>query len=104
MVQHISLTATPSIGDLNNASAMRKTSALPVDPEYAYRNLAILIEDDDPKLRSKYRPFLLDATITKDDWISEVELSTVTKMAEDDLTRTGERIKVLVLTGSLRKR
>ncbi|KAL8675916.1 MAG: hypothetical protein Q9186_007504, partial [Xanthomendoza sp. 1 TL-2023] len=83
---------------------MRKTSDLPVDQYYAHRSLAIRPEDDDHNIRTKYRPFLLDTATSESDWISQLELSTVTQMAEADLIKTGERIKVLVLTGSLRKR
>lgn len=83
---------------------MRETKQLPVDPHYAHHSLAISPEEDDQNLRSKYRPFLFDDALLQNDWISQLELSTVTKMAEDDLKLTGERIKVLVLTGSLRKR
>ncbi|KAL8683534.1 MAG: hypothetical protein Q9224_006676, partial [Gallowayella concinna] len=83
---------------------MRKTCDLPVDQYYAHRSLAIRPEDDDPGIRTTYRPFLLDTATSETDWISQLELSTVTQMAEADLQKTGERIKVLVLTGSLRKR
>ncbi len=104
MAQQNSTAVATSRGDLNNISAMRKTSELPIDHDYAHHSLAIRQEEDDSKLRSKYRPFLLDAATTESDWISQLELSTVTKMAEEDLKITGERIKVLILTGSLRKR
>ena len=91
-------------GDLNNVSVMRKTSILAVDPAHAHRDLSVSAEDDDPAVRAAYRPFILDETTRRHDWISQLELSTVTKMAENDLMRTGQRIRVLVLTGSLRKR
>lgn len=99
-------------GDLNNVSAMRDTREMPIDPAYAHRSLAIRPEDDDASIRSKYRPFIIDnnndddvgVTDAENDWVDRLELSTVVKMAEEDLERTGERIKVLVLTGSLRKR
>lgn len=104
MVQQNSTAVATSWGDLNNVSAMRTTSELPVDHDYAHRSLAIRPEEDDPTSLSKYRPFLLDAAITESDWIGQLELSTVIKMVEEDLKKTGDRIKVLVLTGSLRKR
>jgi len=54
------------------------------------------------EIRRKYRPFVADADM--DDWVGKLELSTVMKMAEQDLGRTGERLKVLVLFGGLRRR
>ncbi|KAL9126008.1 MAG: hypothetical protein Q9217_004872 [Psora testacea] len=91
-------------GDNNNFSAMRPTSTLVTDPQYAYRSLAIPQEEDDPCIRKAYRPFLLNDVVTKKDWIDSLELLTATGMAEENLARTGHRIRVLVLTGSLRKR
>jgi arsenic resistance protein ArsH len=61
-------------------------------------------EEDNDTIRAKYRPFLLDAETSSSDWISELELETVTQMAEEDLFKTRSRLKVLVLYGSLRKR
>ncbi|KAI4190447.1 MAG: hypothetical protein LQ346_004917 [Caloplaca aetnensis] len=102
--QNSSVAAAASHGDLNNVSAMRSTREMLIDHDYAHRSLAIHPDKDDSNVRCKYRPFLLDAATTESDWISRLELSTVTKMVEEDLKTTGERIKVLVLTGSLRKR
>ena len=104
MAHRLSTAATDSHGDLNNTSVMREMQRLPVDDHYARRSLAIRPEDDEPGVRSRYRPFIVGDAITECDWVSQLELSTITKMAEDDFKRTGERIKVLVLTGSLRKR
>ncbi|KAI3340736.1 flavoprotein-like protein [Ustulina deusta] len=67
-------------------------------------NLAISEDEDNPEIRAKYRPFLLDTQTIASDWISELELDTVTTIAQQDLERTGSRLKVLVLYGSLRKR
>ncbi|PQE30670.1 hypothetical protein CJF32_00008973 [Rutstroemia sp. NJR-2017a WRK4] len=96
--------ATSSNGDLNNTNVMRTVVLPPVDPSYAGRSLAISEEEDDPAAREKYRPFLLDPEITASDWVSQLELSTALKMAETDIQTTGERLRVLVLYGSLRKR
>ena len=71
---------------------------------FSYRSLAISEADDDETIRKNYRPFLLAPEITAQDWISRLELGTVVKMSEDDLLRTGTRLKVLVLYGSLRQR
>ena len=66
--------------------------------------LAISETEDDPELRLKYRPFLLDPEVEFDDWISQLELDTAISMAEQNLSGTGSRLKILVLYGSLRKR
>ncbi|KAH9827178.1 arsenate resistance ArsH [Teratosphaeria destructans] len=68
-------------------------------------SLAIPDEADDVAVRAKYRPFLLDRSVSTTDWIAKVELKTVTHMVESDLrVNDGNRIKVLVLYGSLRSR
>lgn len=53
---------------------------------------------------ARYRPFLLDDRTRSTDWISALELDTVTKMAQQDLLATGQPLRVLVLYGSLRRR
>lgn len=98
-------TTTPAVsGDLNNTSAMRLQVELEPDAAYFNHSLEITASEDDPEIRSKYRPFLLDTESTKNDWISKLELSTAMKMAEDDLKRTGSRLKILMLYGSMRSR
>lgn len=66
--------------------------------------LAISDTDDDPEIRAKYRPFLLDAEVEASDWISELELENTIAMAEEHIAKTASRLKVLVLYGSLRTR
>lgn len=66
------------------------------------RSLAIPETEDDADTRRKYRPFIRDST--PDDWVSGLELTRVSDMAENDLRVTNERLKVLVLYGSLRRR
>jgi hypothetical protein len=68
------------------------------------RSLAISEAEDDPEIRKKYRPFLLPEDIEAKDWISELELESVVRIAEEDLARTQSRLMVLVLYGSLRQR
>lgn len=92
------------MGDLNNTNAARPTIEIRADPAYIRRSIAIADSDDDGEVRRKYRPFLLDAKTIHEDWVSKLELATVTKMAEQDLKSTGERLKVLLLFGSLRRR
>lgn len=91
-------------GDLNNTSSLRDVTHIAPDSEYSFRSLAITETEDNLEVREKYRPFILSPHITSNDWISKLELSTVTKLAEEDLLKTGERLKVLVLYGSLRQR
>lgn len=91
-------------GDLNNTSVMRAVKLPPRDPSFAYTSLAISSDEDDPEIRSKFRPFLLSNDLQLTDWVSRLELATVTKMAHNDIQLTNSRLKVLVLYGSLRKR
>lgn len=65
---------------------------------------AISAAADDASIRAKYRPFLLSPDLEAKDWISQLELESVMGMVEEDMAKTGERLKVLVLYGSLRKR
>jgi arsenic resistance protein ArsH len=73
-------------------------------PQPSFRTLAIPKNEDDPKIREKYRPFLLNPQQAAEDWANRLELDAVLDMAEKDLRTTQKRIKVLVLYGSLRKR
>ncbi|KAH9872875.1 hypothetical protein J1614_005269 [Plenodomus biglobosus] len=92
-------------GDLNNTSAERTRIGISVDPKYRNASLAIGAAQDDPAIRTSYRPFLLEDTNTEDDWIAQLELSTVLKMVDLKVLKSGEeRLKVLVLYGSLRER
>ncbi|MCJ1383881.1 hypothetical protein MMC17_006995 [Xylographa soralifera] len=93
-----------SSGDFNNYSAARPSEEIEIDPTYFDRSLAIAEYDDDVEVRRKYRPFILDLESSAEDWIANLELSTVMKMAEEAFEKSGERLKVLVLFGSLRKR
>jgi hypothetical protein len=94
----------PVQGDLNNTSSMRQIDEVHANPDFAYRSLAIPTEEDDPDTLAKYRPFLLDGEVAAHDWVAKLELATVTEMAHNDIAKTGERLKVLVLYGSLRSR
>ncbi|KAF1822648.1 arsenic resistance protein ArsH [Dissoconium aciculare CBS 342.82] len=96
--------SAPAQGDLNNTSSMRQIEKLGVNEDFAYRSLEIPTEEDDPEIAEKYRPFRLDAAVAAEDWVSKLELATVAEMAHDDIVKTGQRLKVLVLYGSLRQR
>jgi len=92
-------------GDLNNTEVLRKTVALPPDPAYLRTSLAIPEDQDDKSVRANLRPFVLSEDVTSNDWVSKLELSTALKMAEADMERTGgDRLKVMVLYGSMRSR
>lgn len=68
-------------------------------------NLNISKLVDDAAIRNKYRPFLLDERVATSDWISKLELDVVEDMVRADLAgKNGERLRVLVLYGSLRSR
>ena len=88
-------------GDLNNTEVLRKTIDILPDPAYARRTFAIPPHEDDDNIRAKYRPFVQRDVAS--DWVAELQLSTVLKMVEADM-KTGDRLKVLVLYGSLRSR
>ena len=84
-------------------SALETTAMLRDSGKPTYRSLALLSHEDDPEIRKKYRPFVLSDD-TAEDWINELELITTMDMAEEDLRKTNDRLKVLVLYGSLRRR
>lgn len=89
-------------GDPNNIASMPKARKIIAKPEFANCSLAMSLKADD-KI-AKYRPFLLDDTIFKNDWVSTLELATVTEMTQRDTAINGQRLRVLVLYGSLRSR
>ncbi|KAK3669718.1 hypothetical protein LTR78_010401 [Recurvomyces mirabilis] len=92
-------------GDLNNTAVLRKTIITVPDPPYARRTLAVPEGEDDSAIRAKFRPFLLHDDLASSDWVARLELSTALKMAEADMQRTdGDRLKVMVLFGSMRSR
>ncbi|KAI5272033.1 arsenate resistance ArsH [Aureobasidium subglaciale] len=92
-------------GDLNNTEVMRETNFSMPDPAYDGKSLAIKEQDDDAKIRARYRPYITSPGVTSSDWIAKSELSTALKISEADMEATsGNRVKILVLYGSLRER
>ena len=92
-------------GDLNNIAAERLRKEAVVDSAYHERSFAIGPQQDDPPIRKSYRPFLVNDELPQDDWISKLELSAVLKMVESLVLNAGEeRLRVLVLHGSMRSR
>ena len=73
--------STPSYGDLNNTNAVRPHTSIHPDMEFPCPSHAIMEKDDDPQIRSTYRPFLLDKKTNIGDWTEDLELSAVTKIA-----------------------
>lgn len=99
------VSAIQANGDLNNTAAERARKALAIDTSYLRTSFAIPKAEDDADIRGKYRPFLLDDEVAEKDWIARLELCTVLKMVEEKILKGGEeRLKVLVLYGSMRKR
>ncbi|KAF2028414.1 arsenate resistance ArsH [Setomelanomma holmii] len=92
-------------GDLNNTAAERARAQFLVDSTYRNETLAIPTSDDEPSVREAYRPFLVDDANSKEDWVEQLELSTILKMVDLQVLKAGdERLRVLVLYGSMRKR
>jgi arsenic resistance protein ArsH len=97
--------ATSMNGDLNNTEAERARAEITVDSAYRNLSFAIPASDDEDVVRKSYRPFLLDDAHKEQDWVAQLELSTVLKMVDLQVLRNGSgRLKVLVLHGSMRKR
>jgi arsenic resistance protein ArsH len=91
-------------GDLNNTAAERMRAETTADPAYRHTSHAIPPTQDEPDVRRLYRPFLLEGD-AHEDWVADLELSTVLKMVDFQILRNGgDRLKVLVLHGSMRKR
>lgn len=93
-------------GDLNNTHVLRAaTQDLTVDTNYSRRSFAIPVQEDDVTVRDRYRPFLLPEEFVADDWVAQLELSTVLKLVEAEiLEKKQDRLRILVLYGSLRSR
>ena len=67
-------------------------------------HLAISRADDDESIRVKYRPYLQDPEVEANDWVAKLELDSTISMMQEHLGRTNDRLKVLMLYGSLRQR
>jgi hypothetical protein len=92
-------------GDLNNTAAARTVAEITADAAYRNVSLAIPVNEDDAHIRKTYRPFLLDSAHAEQDWIARLELSTALKMVESQILKSGgERLRILVLHGSMRTR
>lgn len=92
-------------GDLNNEHARRETMTIEPDPAYRHVSLALSADQDNPEIRERYRPFLLSDAQAADDWVASLELSTSLKMVESEiLEKKQDRLRILVLYGSLRSR
>jgi arsenic resistance protein ArsH len=104
IISSICRAMTKKSGDVNTG-AKRIRTEIENDAVYYGRSFAIPLPNDELILREKYRPFLLDDDTTKTDWIAKLELNTALKMVDIELLKNGdERLRVLVLYGSLRER
>ncbi|MCJ1424061.1 hypothetical protein MMC29_001948 [Sticta canariensis] len=72
-----------SNGDLDNTDAIRASKRIDIDQAFTYCSLAAGPDEQTT------------------DWISHLELSTATKLVLENLLRTGEPLRVLVLYRSL---
>lgn len=96
---------TAANGDLNNTAAERVRAEISTDSAYRGVSLAIPACQDEALVRQMYRPFLLDDAHSDQDWVARLELSTALKMVDLQILRSGgDRLKILVLYGSMRKR
>lgn len=111
---------TPVIGSTASLSPYRYTTMahpavaqpVPIVPDSVNRHesirypehpsLAISQNEDDAEIRQNYRPFILDDAV--EDWVSVLELTTAMDLAAQELQKSSNRLKVLVLYGSLRRR
>ncbi|KAI6255903.1 hypothetical protein MCOR28_002256 [Pyricularia oryzae] len=94
-----------SHGDLNNSHAARARVDFAPDPAFSGRSFAISKDADEPDIRRRYRPFLLDEADEGSDWVAQLELSTALKMVESEIISRGQpRLRILVLYGSIRNR
>jgi arsenic resistance protein ArsH len=92
-------------GDLDNTAAARSRIDVTEDAAFRHVSLAIPPSQDDATVRRDYRPFLQDDGLAESDWISQLELSTALKMVDTHISQPGgERLRVLVLYGSMRTR
>ena len=100
----VSVTPVTFNSDLFNTPVIHAVKLPPRDSSFACASLTIPPENDDPNIRSKHRPLLNTESIQATDWVSRLELATVSKMTYNDINTTGFTLKVLILFGSLRKR
>lgn len=92
-------------GDLNNTHAGRPKVDFTPDAAHNGLSLAIPEQDDDAGVRDRYRPFLLAEPFSGQDWVAGLELSTALRMVKKEIIDGNQdRLRILVLFGSLRSR
>ena len=107
MTAHASrpVVASNGQGDLNNTAAARAVTETTINPAYSYKSFALQPHEDDAVVRDQYRPFLLPDRFAADDWVAQLELSTTLQMVQSEiLDKKLDRLRILVLYGSLRNR
>jgi arsenic resistance protein ArsH len=114
LIQRVPWTLRPAVSSrtflLRPKFSERMFSAVPqqviantCQTDVPYRSLALSPSEDAADIRQKYRPFILGDDATED-WVNKLDLATALDMAGHNLRVTNERLKVLVLYGSLRRR
>ncbi|PYI34529.1 arsenate resistance ArsH [Aspergillus indologenus CBS 114.80] len=86
---------------------MASSAAVQANPAAPFfdrqQSLAIPDTEDNSDIRRKCRPFILENDAAED-WVNRLELTTAMDMAAQELAKSNNRLKVLVLYGSLRRR
>ena len=102
-LQRMAASSTARDGLMTSDAAQFDAGSVPPRLDSS-RTLSISESNDDATIRATYRPFLLPHGTNGPDWIDDLELDAVSRMSSEDYQRTGQRLKVLVLFGSLRPR
>lgn len=88
---------TSSFSSLSRPMSTALASTLPLARPSTVARLSAL---EAPEIESRYRPYLTLKDEQEADWISQLELDTVTEMASS----FPRKVKLLILYGSLRER
>ncbi|KAJ5464737.1 uncharacterized protein N7458_000423 [Penicillium daleae] len=95
--------AVHALPQQSTASAIQLDGSNETRETHSLQTLALSPKEDNSEVRENYRPFILSEDAAED-WVESLELTTALKLAESNLRLTNQRLKVLVLYGSLRSR
>jgi arsenic resistance protein ArsH len=95
--------AVHALPQQSTASAIQLDGSNETRETHSLQTLALSPNEDNSEVRENYRPFILSEDAAED-WVESLELTTALKLAESNLRLTNQRLKVLVLYGSLRSR
>ena len=91
--------------DQNPHNANHNNSKQTENEERSRVSFAIPNEQDDLDVRKRYRPFLLSDNGAADDWVANLELELVMKIVRCEILERGQdRLRILILYGSVRRR